>query len=183
MSFLYTPYYCEENVWHLCQREQFVDSEPIVVFVGNEIRACPLWYQRASSLDQPVLWDYHVFLLCRDADFYWQVWDLDTLLGFPVNFEHYVDRTFGKVLAGDVYAPNFRLIAAQEYQRVFSSDRAHMRDKSGAWLEPPPPWPFIYNGVVSNLMEMTDFQAGRTGGVLGLAEFRARFAQTVWDQP
>jgi hypothetical protein len=41
------------------------------------------------------------------------------------------------------YHPMFRLVRAEVYSARFGSDRGHMRDAEGRWLQPPPPWPAI----------------------------------------
>lgn len=150
----YTPYYCEENVWHLCQRPELEPFERRVVFVFAQSESCLLWQQQAAAPGQPVGWDYHVFLLVRDGP--WQVWDLDTRLPLPVPWTTYYDATFGPTLAllaqappriaTAAWEPRFRMLPAERYVAEFASDRSHMRTPAGAWLKPPPPWPRIGTG-------------------------------------
>ncbi len=52
-SFRYTPYYCEENVWHLCRQPSLSAFEKEAVFISNPQRACWLWEQKASALVLP----------------------------------------------------------------------------------------------------------------------------------
>ena len=84
-----------------------------VVFISNPNRQTPIWCQKsAKSSDAPVIWDYHViFLLTRTEDAKQVrstadhhvlskpvsatfVIDLDTNLGYPVLFDHYVKSSF-----------------------------------------------------------------------------------------
>lgn len=37
----------------------------------------------------------------------------------------------------------FRVISANMYLQFFSSDRSHMSDSEGGWLQPPPAYPCI----------------------------------------
>ncbi|KAF2349480.1 Protein N-terminal glutamine amidohydrolase alpha beta roll [Trinorchestia longiramus] len=52
----YTQYYCEENVWQLCdsvRRQRPAElSRCHVVFISNEARCVPLWRQRAGKTDE-----------------------------------------------------------------------------------------------------------------------------------
>ena len=92
----YQAYYCEENIWRLCQQPQLQVHKSEVVFISNPRRTCALWYQRAAPYPtEPVVWDYHVILLTQTPDNIWQVWDLDTLLGCPLQAEDYFSMTFG----------------------------------------------------------------------------------------
>ena len=95
MTFRYCPYFCEENVWHLCTDDRVIlDHEPIpvenrrVVFISNARRRVAMWKQRAGG-SQSVLWDYHVVLLAGG-----NVWDLDTTLGFPIPLDAWVRGSF-----------------------------------------------------------------------------------------
>lgn len=40
----------------------------------------------------------------------------------------------------------YRVVPAELFLAHFTSDRSHMRDASGGWLQPPPPWPCIEGG-------------------------------------
>ncbi|VAH06966.1 unnamed protein product [Triticum turgidum subsp. durum] len=69
-SFTHTPYYCEENVYLLCKeliRAGLADpagNDLYAVFISNEEKKIPLWYQKASRTnDGFVLWDYHVICI------------------------------------------------------------------------------------------------------------------------
>lgn len=150
------PYWCEENAWHLCV-EPRIGSDAVVVVISNPWRTVALWHQRAASpLDAPVVWDYHVVVVSRDA----RVWDLDTRLEFPIAFDVYVGRTFREGVAARLQ-PRFRAIDAAVYRSSFASDRRHMRDEDGGWQRPPPPWPAIGDGhVLDALLEPDDESFG-----------------------
>lgn len=186
-SYLYAPYYCEENIWQLCQDEEFAQSESKVVLISNARRSCPLWFQRAGGGgSEPVFWDYHVILLCRGShpsngaeisgaamtEASWNVFDFDTVLGLPVDFSTYVQQTFmflGPPLP--TFEPWFRVVASDEYAKVFSSSRNHMKDQHGQWLVPPPPWPAITQAGSDNLMELIDMEKSICGEVMDLGSF------------
>lgn len=181
----YQPCYCEENVWFLCQDERVNPASAQVVIVTNWLRGVRMWSQRAT-FPRPVVWDYHVFVWSSPY-----VWDLDTLLGFPVPDELYFRRSFwspalpgdavgtvhttGAVQNGDSpldgadFAPEFRLVAASDYVRKFGSDRSHMMDDADRFLSPPPPWPPLSAGTVP-LMDWLDLGNLSLGRWIGLSE-------------
>ena len=186
----YTAYYCEENAYRLAGRLMALPVGPVrVVFVTSRHHAVPAMYQRAGR-GRVVVWDYHVFVmtgsasLARDeppeaavhekplpGDWPLMVWDLDTVLGFPVQAGGYFARTFPTLAEGTVsgdadptadscdprssgadspdgpdtrdLSPCFRIIDATDYLNRFSSDRHHMRLRDGRWSAPPPPLPPI----------------------------------------
>ena len=177
--FLYTPFYCEENVWQLCQHPQLARLEKRVVFISNQSRSCPFWSQRASAdATTPVTWDYHVILICKTGnDGSWEVWDLDTTLGMPVEVEHYIDQTFRHVgMFETPYHPLFKVLDAEAYVRTLSSDRSHMLDADGRWLEPPPDWPEIKQAATTNLMNFIDMNEVASGEIMNAIQLRSTFA-------
>lgn len=174
MTFLYAPYYCEENIWHLCQHAQFAGFDRRVVFISNAQRSCPFWFQKAArNADAPVLWDYHVILLYFDAG--WKVWDLDTVLANPIVLPEYLSQTFHGLRAVDAPAwfPVFKLISADLFLKEFTSDRSHMKDESGHWSQPPPDWPLILGGSTNNLQMYIDMNDTHSGTVMRLDELRS----------
>jgi len=174
-AFKYAPYYCEENIWHLCQESAFRNFERKAVFLSNAGRTCALWNQRARAADgEPVLWDYHVVMMFNDRG--WQVYDLDTLLGAPVPLNDYLISTFGEAQLPEQFQPMFRVIDAEEFVSFFSSDRSHMRTADGQWQVPPPAWPAVVRGVRSNLMDFVDMQMKTYGMVFDLTEFQIFFS-------
>ena len=102
--------------------------------------------QRAGGERGLVWWDYH----CIGLDHAHRIWDLDSLLALPVAAEDWLARTFQHVdEMPEAMRPYFRLVPAEQYHKLFASDRRHMRAEDGGWLHAPPPWPCI--GAGSNL--------------------------------
>ena len=163
-DFRYQAYYCEENAWWLARAPELADVTRWVVFVTNRERQCPIWHQRAGGPDDPVIWDYHVVVIASGKAGL-QVYDLDTTLGFPVDLSVYLDRAFPDVSAwGPRYQPQFRVVRSEELLARFASDRRHMRDKTGGWQAPPPPWPPIQGaGAPHDLDRWLDLDAPRPG--------------------
>lgn len=169
----YQPFYCEENVWWLARDEaRFGGRLRWGVFICNATRQCALWAQRLARPGRPVLWDYHVVLAVGGATC--DVWDLDSRLGAPVPLSTWLAATFLPLAPGSEHlAPRFRVVEAGELVARFSSDRSHMRDARGAFLQPPPPWPPpVLPGQGSNLarfLDPADPIAGVVVGIEGLA--------------
>lgn len=145
----YCPYYCEENIWHLCQEESLLSKTRKVVFISNQNRRVAIKHQKAGAL---VHWDYHVVLLLKDSS--WKVADLDTLLPFPCPAERYLSESF---VATET--PVFSVVDADQYIRRFTSDRRHMIDQNGMYLKAPPVWDMIGTGF--NLWGFVDGEYGR----------------------
>jgi len=174
VNFHYAPYYCEENIWFLCQEAQFAKLALKVVIISNEFRTCPLWDQRAGETGNPIFWDYHVILLCNSTS--WQVWDLDTTLGMPVDLGYYLRRTFSRdETLEKQFALSVRIIPAEEYIARFSSDRSHMKDAGNRWLAPPPPWPMIWRQAGTDLMDLIDMKKDSLGILMTLRDFGRHF--------
>jgi hypothetical protein len=71
-----------------------------------------------------------------------RVWDLDGRLGAPVDAAIWLSTTFPvPELVPPRFQPRFAVVDAGDYVTRFGSDRSHMRDAGGGWLQPPPPWP------------------------------------------
>ena len=175
-DFHYTPYYCEENVWYLCQEPLFAGLPRKVVFILDpEKGAVPFWGQRgASSPDVPVYWDYHVVLFCSQTS--WAVWDLDTLIGFPVGVQEYLEKTFPDSETWPICSqPVFRVIDGEEFIATFSSARSHMRSPSGEWLAPPPPWSPLLKGSIITFDRFIELNSDWVGELLTLDEMQSRF--------
>lgn len=168
----YQPYYCEENVWWLCAEPALAGRARRVAFVSNPGRSVLLAHQRAGGSDGVVVWDYHVVCLVRGAEG-WEVWDLDSTLGLPVPAGAYIDLTFPPDVP-PVLRPRFRIIDADRYRAGLRTDRSHMRDEAGHFLQPPPPWD-PPGGAPSNLMRFVDMDDGFEGEVVDLDTLRRRF--------
>jgi protein N-terminal glutamine amidohydrolase len=176
-SFRHHPFYCEENVFHLCREPHFAGRSPAAVFVTGEAGFCLMWHQRqAKRPGQPITWDYHVFLLARAP---WEVWDLDSDLGAPIPASTYLRESFRPELPLPAqFSPRFRLVGRQELETTFASDRSHMRTASGRFQKPPPPWPPIGGeGATSSLARFLDMEDPIAGEILGLAALLGRVIQ------
>lgn len=171
---LYTPYYCEENIWYLGQQPEFKDILKRAVFISNDQHQCRLSHQRAAILPGfPVIWDYHVVLISHVDR--WYVWDLDTTLPVPTLLLEYLDLTFEEESKDDKFRPYFRVVDFEEFRSKFSSDRSHMRDSGGNWIAPPPDWPPILMSEPSNLSTFIDMSKGAFGCVLDFSNFKSRY--------
>jgi len=173
-AFKYAPYYCEENVWHLCQEKEFRPYDRNVVIISNENHSCALWHQRAGiAPGEPIFWDYHVVLLYKNNG--WKVYDLDTDLPTPTPFADYLMETFKEGAVPEQYRSMFRVIDADEFVKVFSSDRSHMLSADGRWKVEPPSWPAIVRNGESNLMELIDMRNKSIGQLMDLFQFEVCF--------
>jgi len=168
-----TPFYCEENVWHLCQHPLLQGRPKKAVFISNPLKVCPMWSQRAGR-GRPIVWDYHVIVLA-EAPF--EVWDVDTTLGLPLPAAEYLAKSFHENVPKP-YQPRFRLVPAEVYVDVFCSDRAHMRKRDGSFTRPAPVWPTITpKGQTPNLMRFVDMEQTFLGEVVDLPELKRRMTE------
>ena len=170
-DFTYQAAYCEENIWHLCQQNQFQNS--YVVFIFSKGDAFPMLSQRASGHPTlPIFWDYHVVLLVTSENN--QILDFDTTLAFNTDIEPYFSASFvDESLLSDKEIPLFRLVPSGEFARAFSSDRSHMKTATG-WLSPPPRWPIIGN-VGTNLARFIQANDNPLGELLTYDAMLSRF--------
>ncbi|CAI9740618.1 protein N-terminal glutamine amidohydrolase [Octopus vulgaris] len=104
---MHVKYYCEENVWKLCEAVNIDRPEELefcsVVFISNEDRAVPIWHQKIGKPDEPVVWDYHVIFLWRlEGESY--VYDLDSSLPFPCKLEMYINEA---IKTDDILQPQY----------------------------------------------------------------------------
>jgi hypothetical protein len=164
----YTPFYCEENIWQLCQRDDLISDDAQVLFISNIDRTCAIWSQRAApSPKTPVVWDYHVVLLDRGY-----IWDLDCTLGAPLPFGTWWRASFPYMDQVEArHQPMFRVIRRAEYSARLCSDRSHMRDET-SWFKPPPAWPPIGQGA-HNLMRFVSMEEAFVGEVMGWQQLYA----------
>lgn len=167
----YQSCYCEENVYKLFEKIRDLDGEGNLnledfwaVMISNDDKMIPLWAQKAAR--EPglyVLWDYHVIVISKstsESSSSSKVFDLDSVLGWGVDFETYWNETMNPEKMQKVqtkYRRKFRLIPAHIYLRLLSSDRSHMLDANGKYLKPPPTWPkILQDSTRSNLMDLID---------------------------
>ena len=170
-DFLYQPYYCEENIWQLCQNKPFANS--YVMFIASTGCSFPMLNQRVmDDPSVPILWDYHVVLLVPGKEN--KILDFDTTLPFCSDIKTYLSFSFlDNRLLIEQEQPLFRIVPASEYVTRFSSDRSHMKNESG-WLAIPPDWSPI-GEPPSNLYSFTDVTNKEIGEVLTFDELIARF--------
>ncbi|KOR31820.1 hypothetical protein TI05_11200 [Achromatium sp. WMS3] len=164
-DFYYWPYYCEENIWLLCQEPCIAKLSPQVVFISNPEQRCIFTNQRLNP-QKYVIWDYHVILLI-----YNYVWDFDSVLPFPCPLADYLEHSFPADIPPG-FAPRFRIIKAHEYITCFASDRRHMKDANGNYKRPPPPWNIRNHKQVFNLDKFINMQPGFLGSVLSLHQLQ-----------
>ncbi|KAL6555397.1 hypothetical protein OROGR_006655 [Orobanche gracilis] len=180
VRFSHTPYYCEENVYFLCKK--LVDdgiaksdgSDLYVVFISNEKKQAsklwenseiPLWHQKASHrADGVILWDYHVISVQKrkESNLPHLVWDLDSSLPFPSPLPTYVAETIRPSFKlFSEFQRVFRIVHVPIFLRSFASDRRHMKDSVGNWLNPPPSYEAIVaeDGTTHNLNEYMEMSS------------------------
>jgi len=154
----YQPYYCEENIWHLCQHPQYQGGQ--VIFIASYGDYFPMLCQQGVKRpNYPVFWDYHVVLL-KDG----QIYDFNTTLPFSTPVRQYLEQSFiDESLLAHHQTPMFRVLPAADYVARFLSDRRHMKTAEG-WSAPPPNWPMI-SQTLSNLERFTNMMDGDFGKV------------------
>lgn len=173
-DFLYQPFYCEENVFHLCGHAGLAGRAPRAVVISGALGGFVMWHQRAArGRAAPLFWDYHVIVLADDPP---EVWDLDTTLDFPSPALEYMRRSFRAGLPREL-APLFRVVPAEVFVATLASDRSHMRRPDGRFERPPPPWPTVSAPERgSNLHRFVDMSDRFVGEVLSLEEMCERAA-------
>lgn len=149
----YTPFFCEENIWHLLpDTEEPVRHSCYVLFLTNRNSSIALLNQKAAPQDEYIIWDYHVILY---NDLEKCIYDFDTHLGFKNELTFYFRGTFGHQ---SFIRPDFRTtilkIPAQAYLDGFYSDRSHMVDKMGRALKPFPEHDPITSGKEFSLTDL-----------------------------
>ncbi|XP_028673055.1 protein N-terminal glutamine amidohydrolase [Erpetoichthys calabaricus] len=180
---IYTSCYCEENIWKLCRHIALQKPCPIeevyVIFISNESRMIPLWKQKSSRGGNPVIWDYHVILL-HTSHSGCHIYDLDTILPFPCSLKCYVDEAFrSDDLINLTFKRKLRVIPADTFLKTFASDRSHMKDPTGEWRMPPPPYPCIETTECKmNLDDFISMDANIGWGVVyTLTDFTQQFSE------
>ncbi|XP_020360564.1 protein N-terminal glutamine amidohydrolase isoform X1 [Oncorhynchus kisutch] len=183
---VYTSCYCEENVWKLCEhiktQTQIHLDEVYAVFISNERRMIPIWKQRSSRGDEPVVWDYHVVLLHQNQQGQSFIYDLDTVLPFSCPSHVYTTEAFHTDHGlKPAFWRKLRVIPADAYLKNFASDRSHMKNADGTWRMPPPLYPCIE--TTDSKMNLDDFISMDSkvgcGHVYSLSEFVKHFAEKL----
>jgi len=126
-SYLYTPLFCEENMWHLTNSlitQGIKEKEINILFITNKNKKITIFNQLAATNNKAAVWDYHVILLARIENLHY-IFDFDTRLPFPDKPEHYLEHSLPDNIDNE-YSAKFRIISANAYLKYFSSDRSHM---------------------------------------------------------
>ena len=162
----YQPYFCEENIWQLCQHPQYLGGE--VIFISSFGEHFPMLCQAGSDHPSyPIFWDYHVVLL-KDG----YIHDFNSTLPFTTSVAEYFERSFiDESLLTPLQRPMFRVLSAEDYVTFFQSDRRHMKTADN-WDAPPPDWPMI-SETSSNLHRFIDMRDLEFGRVLCATELLA----------
>ena len=156
-SFDYQPFYCEENVVRLLAHPRLAARRRFALFITSPSRSVAVWDQRAGVPGEALVWDYHVIAVTLAPAL---VWDLDTRLSLPFDLAKYMDRSF-QPLEDERLLPWFRLVPEDELTRTFATDRRHMRDPTGSFIAPPPPWPSVGVGhTLDRYLDIEDPIAG-----------------------
>merc|ERR1719244_2577685 len=127
-----------------------------------------------------VVWDYHVVLVHRSVEGEVLVYDLDTVLPFPVALSTYLKMALmDEDQFPEQFPRMFRVVPASDYLELFSSDRQHMKDPTGDWLQPPPAWSCIRGVRASETHNLDTFismeRGSGVGDVISLTEFTRYF--------
>ena len=170
---MHWPFYCEENIWHLCAEHAHLPEAQVCLVTGHGEEVA-MWAQRQGRGSQGlVAWDYHVLLVTPGPDG-WQVHDPDSQLGCPVSAAAYAAGTWpDRERVRQEYQPRFRVMSAAVYRREFRSNREHMRKRDGSWHRQPPPWPLI--SADTNLDRWLQHEGNGPGEWLELDAWMTRF--------
>lgn len=173
-SFERQPYYCEENVWRLVQRDDVRALPDVEVWVlAASGPAFAMWQQKAGQgPDGFIVWDYHV-VACADVDGVPCVIDVDTRLDVVTPACTYLQTCLLPV--PDEVQAMVRVVPAAAYVDGLVSDRSHMRDDDGQWQAPPPSWPSPSH-VGSNVLRLADPTWTGLGQLATLQEMWERLA-------
>ena len=154
-QYLYQPFFCEENIWHLTKR-LITDRELTVqvLYFINEQQAVLMTQQIAFGPKRLGCWDYHVVLSLPQEKI---IVDFDSLLGFQSELRQYFSDSFpDQELIDNNFRLTVRIVDGRDYLEFFSSDRSHMIDANGRLLAPFPEWPKIQSE--SNPLHLVDLR-------------------------
>ncbi|MBF0265901.1 MAG: hypothetical protein HQL46_11580 [Gammaproteobacteria bacterium] len=162
----YTKFFCEENIWHLCNDilKQKLFKQVEVVFLSNVNQQIAVFHQKSAPENQAIVWDYHVILKTHYQSKS-LIFDFDSRLPFPCLSDDYIIYSLPKHIPA-AYQAQFRLIAADIFLKEFYSDRSHMagiidHDKF-------PSYPAILSNKENKLRlkELIDFSLDLRGTVI-----------------
>ena len=145
------------------------------VFITNPVKTTYICYQKSGKPNKLglVIWDYHVIFLQKLENNAVFVYDLDSSLPFPCEFNEYFQKALGFQMKGK---PNtyFRVCESRVFLKEFSSDRSHMM-KNGEYLSKPPYWECIGKG--NNLPKYLDLKDESFGKVMTEKDFYEFFCK------
>ena len=129
-DYIYTPLFCEENIWQLCKSltSAGIPADQLrVLFLSNASKDVVVMNQQFTDLHGAVAYDYHVILKYYPDDNEALVFDFDSRLPFPVDWKTYQLQS----IPDHASLPHeqhmmIREIPADEYLECFTSDRSHM---------------------------------------------------------
>jgi hypothetical protein len=126
-------------------------------------------HQRAAPPGYKIRWDYHVVAVAADGT----IVDPDSRIGPEIEAGRYLTASFSGDGVPEGEHPRFRIVPWEHARDGFGSDRRHMRNATGGWVQPPPPWPPV-NPEEHRLPEFLARESNRWGPLLDLAALRAR---------
>lgn len=126
----YTALFCEENIWQLCHAlisTGIPADELNILFLSNASKDIVIFNQQFTDPGQALSYDYHVILRYRPDNGEALVFDFDTRLPFPVDWNTYQQASFpNPVSLPPGLQMMIREVSADEFLRCFISDRSHM---------------------------------------------------------
>ena len=157
-QYLYTPLFCEENIWQLgntlASQSQLDIEKSWVLVITNPEQKVPLMNQQVVEPGQAVIWDYHVILL-SNIDSQLKIFDFDTRLPFVTPLELYIASTFIEPdKLPESFHPYIRKIPLNSYLKNFYSDRSHMTGQIDS--ADFPAWPII-NQNQEHIIKLADY--------------------------
>ncbi|MCW9012882.1 MAG: protein N-terminal glutamine amidohydrolase [Gammaproteobacteria bacterium] len=141
-DYLYTPLFCEENIWQLANTmvNQGTDPRALnVLFLSSPAKKIAIFNQLAAEHAEAVIWDYHMILQAV-INHQLYIFDFDSRLNFPELETDYFLKSFPaeRFIPRDMQAV-IRIIPAASYLRCFYSDRSHMHGIIEHTAYPPYP--------------------------------------------
>jgi len=153
--YLYTPLFCEENIWQLLQSLSSTNAtdKMWVLIITNPEKKIALFNQQFAAINQPLIWDYHVILLAV-INHRHLIFDFDSRLPFATPLQEYLQNTFFLPGIPSEFKPYIRKIPARSYLAQFYSDRTHMQNqiKQSEF----PPWAII-NADKKHIIPLADY--------------------------
>lgn len=129
--------------------------------------------------DHLCVWDYHVILIYHRRQAW--VYDLDTTLAFPTQFNDYFDLALrDNSLLLPKYHRMYRVISSGHFLDTFASDRSHMIRKDGSWSMPPPQYDCIRTEECAHNLDRfisMENDDPMFGEVLDSEQFKNRFIE------